>query len=82
VQDDDAEVLNRQFLKLALLCTEEEAVLSEPMEHLLDNFAMLGKVRVCDEDVIKVDHDVSGQYEVLDVVHHHLEGGWGVGKAE
>jgi hypothetical protein len=38
---------------------------------------------VCDEDVIKVYHDVSRQDEVLeDVVHHHLEGCRGVGQAE
>jgi hypothetical protein len=62
---------------------EEEAVLSEPTEQLPDNFAMTGEVRVRNEDVIEVYHDISRQDEILeDVVHHCLEGGQGVGKAE
>jgi hypothetical protein len=40
-------------------------MLSEIMEHLLDDFTMTGKVGMRDEDVIKVDHDVSRQNEVL-----------------
>jgi hypothetical protein len=56
---------------------------SELAEHLLDNFVMMGGVRMRDEDVVEVDHDISRQNEVLeDVVHHCLEGGQGVGKAE
>jgi hypothetical protein len=71
------------IIELTLLWTEEEAVLSEPMEHLPDDFVMTDKVRMRDEDVIKVDHDISRQDEVLeDVVHHCLEGGRGVGKAK
>jgi hypothetical protein len=38
---------------------EEGVVFSEPMEHLPDNFMMMGEVRMCDEDVIEVDHDDS-----------------------
>jgi hypothetical protein len=56
---------------------------SELAEHLPDDFAMTGGVRMRDEDVVEVDHDISRQNEVLeDVVHHCLEGGQGVGKAE
>jgi hypothetical protein len=62
---------------------EEEAVLSEPAEHLPDNFTIMGEVGMRDEDVVKVHHDVSEQNEVLeDVIHHHLEGDQGVGKAK
>jgi hypothetical protein len=56
---------------------------SEPPEHLVDNFAVTGEVGERNEDVVQVDHDVPGQNKVLeDVVHHCLEGGWGVGKAK
>jgi hypothetical protein len=58
-------------------------MLSKVTEHLLDDLAMKSEVRMRDEDVVEVDHDVSRQNEVLeDVVYHHLEGGQGVGKAE
>jgi hypothetical protein len=56
---------------------------AELAEDLLDNLPVLGPVRVHNEDVIEVHHDITRQDEVLDdVVHHCLEGGWGVGKAE
>jgi hypothetical protein len=67
VKDDDAEVPNRQLLALALLRTEEEAMFSELLEHLPDNFAVTSEVRMCDEDVVQVDHDISGQNEVLEM---------------
>jgi hypothetical protein len=76
VPDDDIEVLDCRLLELALLWMEEEAMFSEPPEHLPDDFAVMGKVRVRNEDAIQVDHDISRQNEVLeDVVHHRLEGG-------
>jgi hypothetical protein len=53
------------------------------MEHLPNDFVMIGEVGMRDEDVVEVDHDVSGQDEILeDVIHHRLEGGQGVGKAK
>jgi hypothetical protein len=52
-------------------------------EYLPDDLTMVVEVGMRNEDVVKIDHDVSGQNEVLeDVIHHHLEGGQGVGKAE
>jgi hypothetical protein len=47
---------------------EEGVVFSEPTEHLPDDFMMMGEVRMRDEDVIKIDHDVSGQDEVWKVL--------------
>jgi hypothetical protein len=62
---------------------EEEAMFSELPEHLPGDFMVTSKVGIRDEDVVQVDHDVSGQNEVLeDVVYHHLECGRGVGKAK
>jgi hypothetical protein len=61
----------------------QEAMFSKSPEHHPDDFAMTGEVGMHDEDVVQVAHDVSEQDEVLeDVVHHCLECGWGVGKAE
>jgi hypothetical protein len=83
VQDDDTEVLDHGPIQLALLQPKEKVVFPEPTEHLSDDLMVTGEVRMHDEDVIQVDHDVSGQNQVLeDVVHHCLEGGWGVGKAK
>jgi hypothetical protein len=43
----------------------------------------MGEVGVQDEDVVKVDHVVFEQDDVLeDVIHHCLEGSWGVSKAK
>jgi hypothetical protein len=74
VRDDDTKVIDCQLLELALLWREEEAVFSELTEHLSDDLPVMGEVGVCDEDVIKVDHDVSRQDKVLEDVVHHLEG--------
>jgi hypothetical protein len=46
---------------------EEGVVFLEPTEHLPDNFMMMGEVRMRDEDVIEIDHDVSRQDEVWKV---------------
>jgi hypothetical protein len=36
-------------------------VFPELVEHLSDNFAVMGEVRMRNENVVQVDHDVSGQ---------------------
>ena len=58
-------------------------MLPEAPEDLPDDLPVPGAVRVSDEDVVEVYHDVARQDEVLeDVVHHCLEGRGGVGQAE
>ena len=48
-----------------------------------EDLPVTGEVRVHDEDVVEVYHDVARQDEILkDVVHHSLEGGGGVCKTE
>src|ERR1700753_1253033 len=83
VRDDNPEVLNRRLLKLAFLRPEVELVLPQAPENLRDDSAVRTDVRVGNEDVIQVDHDISGKNEVLEnVVHHGLEGRRGIGEPE
>src|ERR1700761_856781 len=58
-------------------------MLPEAAKDLSDNLPVPGKVRVCDEDVVKVYHDIARQDEILeDVIHHSLEGRRGVSQAK
>ena len=58
-------------------------MLLEVSENFPDDFLVMGKIRVDNEDVIKVHYDIARQDEVLeDVIHHCLEGRRGVGQAE
>ena len=55
----------------------------EALEDFLDDLPVSGKVRVRNEDVVEVDHDISGQDEVLeDVVRRGLGGRQRIGQAE
>jgi hypothetical protein len=53
------------------------------LEHFPDDLLVTGEVRVHDENVVEVYHDIARQDEILeDVVHHCLEGRGGVCQAE
>src|SRR5262249_15179633 len=62
---------------------EIEFVIPETPEHLPDNLPVFPEIGVSDEDVVEINHDISGQDQVLEnVVHHGLERRGGVGQAE
>jgi hypothetical protein len=83
MRDDEAQVLNLGFCKLALVMAEVQLVLLESFEHQACHPVMLFHCFCEDEDVIQVDTDYAFRDEVLeDIVHHGLEGGRAVGEAE
>ena len=74
VGDDHAEVLDLRPFELTLFQPEEEFVLPEAPEDFGNDPAVRPEVGVGDEDVVQVNHDISGENEILeDVVHHRLE---------
>src|ERR1700712_3308152 len=58
-------------------------MLPETSENLPDHLAVPGEIRMRDENVVEVYHDVTRHDEILkDIIHHSLEGRGGVGQAE
>ena len=83
MQDDEAQVLNLGFCKLALVMAEVQLVLSESSEHQACHPVMFFHCFYEDEDVIQVNTDYTFRDEVLeDIIHHGLESGRAVGEAK
>jgi len=83
VRDDYSEVLDRGFLKFALVRTEVELMLLQQLQNTAGDLPVLFKGLHEDEDVVQIDHNHAFRDEVLeDVIHHCLEGGGTVRKAE
>ena len=82
--DSHSEEFYLLLLEEALLGFQEQIVLLESVQNRLDYLVVLcfGDLRSCENyDVIDVDDDAC--LEVAeDVVHHRLEGGWGVSLSE
>jgi len=83
VRNDHSEILDRGFLKLALVGTEVELMLLQQLQNTAGDLPVFFKDLHEDEDVVQIDHNYAFRDEVLkDVVHHCLEGGGTVHEAE
>src|ERR1700761_3085368 len=58
-------------------------MLPEAPENFRNNLAMCPEVRVGDEDIVQVDHNVPRENEILkDVIHHGLKRRRRIGESE
>jgi len=57
VRDDHSKVLDRGFLKLALVGTEVELMLLQQLQNVAGDLPVLFKGLREDEDVVQIDHD-------------------------
>ncbi len=76
--NDVAEELHCGPMELALLQTEVQMVLAEPLKDLLNVVAMVSQVPGVDENIIDVDNHEVVEELPEHLVHEFLEDGWGV----
>jgi len=72
---NDSKVFNLRLVKFTLLWFEVKFVFAKSFHYLVDMFMMSIEVVVENEDIIKVDKNMSlRDFDMEDVVHHSLEG--------
>ena len=81
--DDDSKVFDRGFLKFAFVGMEVKLMFLQKLQNAAGDLPVLFEGLREDEDVVQIDYDHAFRDKVLeDVVHHRLEGGGTVRKAE
>ena len=70
-------------MELALFWFEVEVIVAQNLEDLSDNHNVLCCSCRKDEDVVHIYCDFPGEDGILeDIIHHGLEGCWGVGESK
>jgi hypothetical protein len=83
LQDDKSKIFDHSLLKITLIVMKVQLVLTKSFENNSCDSPMFHDGFHVDEDIIEVDADNTFHNQILEnVVHHHLEGRWGVGESK
>ena len=74
MQYQDTQIFHLRDFKLSLLWFAEQVILAQSFQNLSGDFPMSGYVIGIDQDIIKIDRELSFNNKVFkDVVHIHRE---------